>query len=83
MRESIVRLTKKSLLFIIRLYQATVSIFFGPCCRFDPSCSSYALMAIQRFGPWKGVWLSLKRVMKCHPFHPGGFDPVPDITENP
>jgi putative membrane protein insertion efficiency factor len=83
MRQTVLGIIKAGLIFVIRLYQVTLSIFLGPCCRFAPSCSSYALGSIQRFGPGKGAWLSLKRVIKCHPFHRGGFDPVPEIPENP
>jgi putative membrane protein insertion efficiency factor len=83
MRESALGIIRTGFILVIRLYQVTLSVFLGPCCRFAPSCSSYALMSIQRFGPGKGAWLSLKRVIKCHPFHPGGFDPVPEIPENP
>jgi putative membrane protein insertion efficiency factor len=71
--------TKKGFIFLIQLYQSTLSFFLGPCCRFSPSCSSYALLSIQRFGVMEGTWLAFKRFIKCHPFHPGGFDPVPEI----
>jgi hypothetical protein len=50
----------------------------GPACRFEPTCSHYAEEAIAKKGFWKGLWLSAKRVCKCHPFHPGGYDPVED-----
>jgi putative membrane protein insertion efficiency factor len=63
--------------FLIRLYQWTVSPLLGPRCRFYPSCSHYALEAILRFGALRGGWLTVKRLGKCHPWHPGGFDPVP------
>ena len=63
----------------IRLYQMLVSPWLGPCCRFHPSCSSYAYAAIARYGVLRGGWLGLKRILKCHPFHPGGVDPVPDL----
>ena len=56
-------------------------LFFGPCCRFTPSCSSYALLSIRRFGIIEGVLLIFKRLAKCHPFHPGGYDPVPEIIK--
>ncbi|MDJ0886813.1 MAG: membrane protein insertion efficiency factor YidD [Desulfobacterales bacterium] len=62
---------------VIRGYQSLVSPIIGPCCRFHPSCSAYALEAIGRHGVFKGAWLVTRRLLKCHPFHPGGFDPVP------
>jgi putative membrane protein insertion efficiency factor len=74
-------LTKEGLLILIHLYRYTFSILFGPCCRFTPSCSSYALLSIHRFGIMEGAWLIFKRLIKCHPFHPGGYDPVPDIIK--
>ena len=64
-------------IFLIRLYQWTVSPFLGPTCRFHPSCSHYAVEALQRFGFFRGVALTVARLLRCHPFHPGGFDPVP------
>lgn len=63
--------------FLIRLYQWTVSPLLGPVCRFHPTCSHYALEAITRFGVCKGSALALARLVRCHPWHPGGFDPVP------
>jgi putative membrane protein insertion efficiency factor len=68
-------------LVLIHIYKNTFSILFGPCCRFTPSCSSYALLSIQRYGIVKGAKLTFKRLIKCHPFNPGGYDPVPDIPE--
>jgi len=62
---------------IIRVYQYTLSPLLGPSCRFYPSCSEYAHQAIMRHGPLKGLFLSVKRILRCHPFHPGGVDPVP------
>ena len=64
-------------IFLIRLYQWTVSPLLGSNCRFHPSCSQYALEAIERFGVLRGVWLAVKRIGRCHPWHPGGYDPVP------
>ncbi|MEJ2102010.1 MAG: membrane protein insertion efficiency factor YidD [Desulfobacterales bacterium] len=61
----------------IRAYQFTLSSVFGQACRFYPTCSNYAYQAIQRYGPFKGVYLAIKRLLRCHPFHPGGIDPVP------
>jgi putative membrane protein insertion efficiency factor len=62
---------------LIRLYQWTLSPLLGPKCRFYPSCSNYALEAIQRFGILHGSWLTVRRLGRCHPWHPGGIDPVP------
>jgi len=62
---------------LIRTYQVTLSPFLGPSCRFYPSCSEYAYQAIVRHGPVKGLLLAVKRILRCHPFHPGGIDPVP------
>jgi putative membrane protein insertion efficiency factor len=61
----------------IRIYQNTFRFLFAPSCRFHPSCSEYAAEAFKRFGPVKGVWLTLRRLSRCHPFNPGGFDPLP------
>ena len=72
---------KEGVIFIIRLYKHTASILLGPCCRFTPSCSSYALLSIQHYGIMRGTWLTLKRLSKCHPLHPGGYDPVPETTD--
>jgi hypothetical protein len=62
---------------LLRLYQATLSRALGPRCRFHPSCSQYTLEAVTRYGVVRGAWLGLRRVSRCHPFHAGGFDPVP------
>ena len=62
---------------LIRIYQWTLSPMLGPKCRFYPSCSHYALEAIHRFGVLRGGWLAAKRIGRCHPWHPGGYDPVP------
>jgi hypothetical protein len=71
---------KHILLGLIRLYQLTLSRVLPPTCRFYPSCSQYSHEAISRYGPWRGGWLAAKRVSRCHPFNPGGFDPVPDLN---
>ena len=62
----------------IRAYQRTLSPLLGPRCRFHPSCSHYALTAIERFGPARGSWLAIKRITRCHPLNAGGLDPVPE-----
>jgi hypothetical protein len=62
---------------MIRVYQLTLSPLLGPACRFYPSCSEYAIQAITRHGPLRGMWYALRRLLRCHPFHQGGFDPVP------
>ncbi len=68
---------KKVALTAIRLYQAVLSPIFGGQCRFYPSCSSYTLEAVAKNGALKGAFLGIKRLLKCHPFHPGGVDLVP------
>ncbi len=67
---------KLIILGFIRFYRAFLSPLTHPSCRFYPSCSAYALEAVERFGPAKGVLLSAWRILRCHPFHPGGYDPV-------
>jgi len=62
---------------LIRGYQLAISPLFGPRCRFYPSCSHYAFEAIDTHGAVRGAWLAIKRIARCHPFHEGGFDPVP------
>ena len=61
----------------IRFYQIFISPLKPPTCRFYPTCSAYAIEAIQKKGPVMGTWLAIKRIAKCHPFHSGGYDPVP------
>ncbi|KAB2879430.1 membrane protein insertion efficiency factor YidD [bacterium] len=64
-------------IFLIRIYQNTISVVLPSTCRFFPSCSHYSVEAIKSHGVVCGSWLSVKRILKCHPFHPGGYDPVP------
>jgi uncharacterized protein len=61
----------------ILFYRKWISPIKPPSCRFYPTCSSYSLQAIDKYGSLKGIWLTLRRIGKCHPFHPGGYDPVP------
>jgi putative membrane protein insertion efficiency factor len=68
---------RRLLAALIRAYQRFVSPALPPSCRFHPSCSQYALEAVTRHGALKGSWLAARRLARCHPFHPGGFDPVP------
>lgn len=68
---------KKIALLLIRLYQKTISRALPPSCRFTPSCSHYGYEAIEKYGLIKGGWLAVKRVSRCHPLNPGGYDPVP------
>ena len=65
---------------LIRAYQIVISPHIGNCCRFTPSCSEYCVQSIQRFGALRGCWLGLKRLLRCNPFVPGGYDPVPERT---
>ncbi len=66
------------LIAFIRVYQLFFSPLLGNHCRFYPSCSQYAREAVERYGVIRGVWLAIRRVLRCHPWHPGGFDPVPE-----
>jgi len=62
---------------LIKLYQWIISPMLGPKCRFTPTCSTYAFQAIEKYGPFKGLWLALKRISRCHPFGGSGYDPIP------
>ena len=70
-------LPRQLLAGLIRVYQRLISPLLPPSCRFYPSCSQYALEAVTRHGALRGSWLAARRLVRCHPFHPGGFDPVP------
>ena len=67
----------KILLLLIKAYRIFISPLFPPSCRFQPTCSQYAHDAISTYGTFKGGWLAVKRILRCHPFHPGGYDPIP------
>ncbi|MCE1158977.1 MAG: membrane protein insertion efficiency factor YidD [Spirochaetia bacterium] len=64
-------------LALIKLYQIAISPLFPPSCRFYPTCSVYSYQAIAKYGPFKGLWLAFRRILRCHPHNPGGYDPVP------
>ncbi len=66
----------KILILFVKAYQYTLSPLFAGSCRFEPSCSAYSIEAIRKYGALKGIYLSLRRLLKCHPFHSGGYDPV-------
>jgi putative membrane protein insertion efficiency factor len=68
---------KRVLVALLRTYQYAISPFLGRRCRYYPSCSEYAVEAVEKHGAIKGGWLGVKRVCRCHPWHPGGYDPVP------
>ena len=68
---------KRMFLFLIDVYRRYISPLKSPCCRYIPTCSEYAMIAIERYGAMRGGWLALKRILRCHPFHEGGYDPVP------
>ena len=74
--------SQKLLIAPIRFYQRFLSPLHAPCCRFYPSCSAYAVEAIQTHGPARGLWLAGRRILRCHPGDPGGFDPVPPSNSN-
>jgi len=74
---------KSLVLQLIRLYQLLLSSVLGPRCRFFPTCSTYTQEAIEQHGLWHGSKLGLKRICKCHPFHSGGYDPVPSTADHP
>ncbi|WP_394867231.1 membrane protein insertion efficiency factor YidD [Paraclostridium bifermentans] len=63
-------------IYIVRFYQKHISLLKGPTCRFYPTCSQYAIEALKKYGALKGSYLAIRRILKCHPFHPGGYDPL-------
>jgi hypothetical protein len=69
---------KTALLVLIRCYQRFISPLLGPHCRYRPTCSAYAYEAVRRFGPRRGGWLAVRRILRCHPWAAGGYDPVPE-----
>lgn len=71
----------KMLIFMVRCYQGTLSMFLGGQCRYYPTCSEYSLEALRMHGALKGMWLTLKRISRCHPLGGGGYDPVPPVCQ--
>lgn len=67
---------KKFMIYLIKLYRKYISPLKKPCCRFYPTCSEYTLQAVEKYGAVKGGWLGTKRILKCHPFNSGGYDPL-------
>jgi putative membrane protein insertion efficiency factor len=65
------------LILFVRAYQVTLSPHIGSCCRFEPTCSAYCIEALKTHGAWRGGWLTLRRILRCRPFGPSGYDPVP------
>ena len=80
-RNLLTRVISTLLIIVIQAYRLLLSPLIGPSCRFYPSCSAYAQDAIRLHGPVRGSWLAAKRIGRCHPFHPGGLDPVPSPGE--
>ncbi|WP_432474326.1 membrane protein insertion efficiency factor YidD [Amphritea sp. HPY] len=73
---------RHAFIFLVKVYQYLVSPFLGPNCRFYPTCSAYTIEAIEQHGIFKGSWLGIRRIGRCHPYNPGGFDPVPGCNCN-
>jgi len=73
---------KRAVLGLLRGYQWTISPMLGPACRYVPTCSEYAMEAVERYGAWRGGWMAVWRIMRCHPFVKGGYDPV-KLNEQP
>ncbi|MDR1949352.1 MAG: membrane protein insertion efficiency factor YidD [Spirochaetaceae bacterium] len=77
LRECIPEIPRKCILLLIRFYQKAISPYLPASCRYVPSCSAYAYEAVRKYGVCRGFFLAFKRILRCHPFHSGGYDPVP------
>ena len=71
---------RRILITLIKLYRYAISPYLAPSCRYTPTCSSYAIEAVERFGIFRGSWLAIRRISRCHPWHEAGYDPVPEKT---
>jgi len=69
---------RQILIALIKLYRYVISPYLAPSCRYTPTCSSYAIEAVERFGVFRGSWMAIRRIGRCHPWHSAGYDPVPD-----
>jgi uncharacterized protein len=74
---------RKPLISLVRGYQVFISPYLPAACRYSPTCSQYSIEALHRFGALQGSWLTVKRICRCHPGYPGGYDPVPEKSTNP
>lgn len=74
---------KQLLVLFVRAYQVGISPLLPAACRYHPTCSQYAIEALEKHGAWRGSWLAIKRIGRCHPFRPGGYDPVPEPPHPP
>ena len=74
---SVTNKSKRIVLGMLRFYQSVISPTLPPSCRFQPTCSEYMIQAVQKYGVLRGVFMGLRRLLRCHPFHEGGYDPVP------
>lgn len=81
MASTLRRLPRTVLITGVRGYQRFISPALPPACRFTPSCSAYAVTALERYGAVRGTWMALRRLARCHPWNPGGYDPVPDRNQ--
>jgi hypothetical protein len=81
MAPTLVQLPRTVLIAGVRAYQRFISPVLPPACRFTPSCSAYAVTALERYGAVQGTWMALRRLARCHPWNPGGYDPVPDRNQ--
>ena len=71
---------KKLFLLLIQFYRLFISPLKPPSCRYIPTCSEYAMIAVEKYGPWRGGWMAVKRILRCQPFHKGGYDPVKYVS---